>query len=293
MSQSIVVVGATGTVGSQLIAQLAATGRRVKGLVRDEDKAASISEVADPVIGDLAEPASLAAAFEGADRVFVLAPPVPDQEMLTTNALEAASSAGVERIVYLSGYGVGELDDDHFNAMAAAEGRLRELAVEWTVLRPARFMSHTPFVWSSVLKRNLLLEAGGEAPIVVVDPADVAAAALVALTTDGHNGQVYKLTSGESFNARWLADTLADALGGRDMEIFAGNTEALRLELIASGAPGEYAPFMANYFSNVVSGFWQITDTVERLTGRPPSTYTDWLHLNLPGVVAAGVGPTG
>lgn len=282
---SILVVGATGSVGSELVKQLAATNRRPRALVRDESKAASLADLATPVIGDLAAPESLASAFEGAERVFVLAPPTPELEMLAGNAIDAAAAAGAKRIVYLSGLGTGEIDDSHFRAHAASEQRLAALDVEWTVLRPARYMSYTPFVWSSVLQRDLLLETGGEGTMTVFDPADVAAIGALVLTEDGHAGQTYKLTSEDAITAAQLAEMLSAALG-RELTIFEGDTEALRVALEESGAPGEFAPLMAGYFDSVREGFWSPIDTAEKLLGRKPTSYAEWLEANLPGVLS-------
>jgi uncharacterized protein YbjT (DUF2867 family) len=286
MTESILVVGATGTVGSELIKQFAATGRRVKALVRDEGKAAALSDLAAPVTGDLAAPATLAAPFEGAERVFVLAPPVPGAESLERNAFDAAIAAGAERIVYLSNYGAGEFGDDpHFLAHAANERRLASLGVDWTVLRPTRFMNYTPFVWNSVLQRGVLLEAGGDGAMTVIDPADIAAVALLALTKDGHEGKTYDLTSEDSFTARELAGMLSLALN-RELAIFSGDTEALRAALIECGAPEAYAPLMAGYFATVAAGHWRTTDTAGRLLGRKPGSYAQWLDRNLASIIA-------
>jgi uncharacterized protein YbjT (DUF2867 family) len=289
MTESILVVGATGTVGSELVSQLAASGRRVRALVRSKEKAAGIADLAEPFIGDLSVPASLASAFRRVERVFVLAPPVEEMTTLVNNALDAAVAASVERIVYLSGYGAGELDGDaHFVAHANNEKRLMSLAVDWTILRPARFMTHTPFVWSSVLQRGLLLEADGDGAMTVFDPADVAAVALFALTTDGHEGQIYKLTSEDSFTTGQLAERLSRALG-RELTLFQGDTEALRAALVECGAPAEFAPIMAGYFATVAAGFWKVTETAAQVLGRAPRSYAEWLDQHLPGILSAEV----
>ena len=103
--ENILIVGATGNVGSELVKQFAASGKRVRALVRSESKAADIRHLAEPVIGDLMLPATLNAAFKNAERVFVLAPPVGEaEETMERNAFNAAAAAGVERIVYLSSY---------------------------------------------------------------------------------------------------------------------------------------------------------------------------------------------
>jgi uncharacterized protein YbjT (DUF2867 family) len=287
MTESILIVGATGTVGSELVKQLAATGRRVKALVRDEGKAASIAHLAAAVIGDLFAPATLEQAFKGAERVFVLSPPIPEMELLDRNAFDAAIAAGAKRIVFLSNYGAGEFGDDdwHFQAHAASERRLASLGIDWTILRPTRFMNYTPYVWSSVFQRNLLLEGGGEGAMTVIDPADIAAVALLALTEDGHEGKTYNLTSEDSFTALQLAKMLSRALG-RDLNIFQGDTEALRVALAECGAPEVLAPLMASYFDMAAAGHWRVTDTVGQVLGRKPRSYAQWLDHNLPGILS-------
>lgn len=280
--QDILVVGATGNVGSELIRQFDGAGRRVRALVRDEHKAERIASVATPVIGDLAKAETLAPAFAGAERVLILAPPTAQAETLERNAFDAAIAAGAKRIVYLSNYGAAEFDSDpHFHLHAVHERSLASLGVDWTVLRPTRFMTYTPYVWSSVLNRGLLIEAGGAGAMTVIDPADIGAVALKALTEDGHEGQTYELTSEDSFTAAELAQMLSRLLR-RDITIFAGDLDALRTALIENGAPAEYVPLMAGYFAKVVAGLWKRTDTVGKLLGRAPRAYAHWLEENLP-----------
>lgn len=288
-TNTILVTGATGTVGSELVRQLDGAGHRVRALVRDRHKAERIASLATPVIGDLAKPETLTSAFARAERVFVLAPPTPEQETLERNAFDAAIAAGAKRIVFLSNYGAAENDvDPHFHVHGKHERHLASLGVDWTVLRPTRFMNYTPFVWSSVIDRGLLIEAGGAGAMTVIDPADIAAVALKALTEDGHEGQRYDLTSEDSFTAAELAQTLSRALQ-RDITLFEGDLDALRIALIENGAPGEYAPLMAGAFAKVAAGLFKRTNTVVKLLGRPPRPYTQWLESNLPDILSRAV----
>lgn len=278
----ILIVGATGLVGSEVVKQLHIAGYRARALARDPLKADALASIATPVIGDLARPETLALAFAGAQRVFILAPPIPEAEMLERNAFDAALAAGAQRIVYLSNYGAAENDPDpHFHLHAMHERRLASLGVEWTVLRPTRFMPYTPYVWSSVLNRGLLIEGGGDGAMTVVDPVDIAAVAVTALTADGHQGQTYELTSDDSFTAAELARMLSRRLD-REITILAGDRDALRAALIESGAPVEYAPLMAGYFAKAAAGLWKRTDTVATVLGRAPRSYADWLDRNSP-----------
>jgi uncharacterized protein YbjT (DUF2867 family) len=279
----ILVVGATGTVGSRLVRQLAAAGVKPRVLVRSRDKADAIASLATPVVGDLLAPESLESAFRGAERVFILAPPTPDLETLERNAIDAAVAAGAKHIVFLSNYGAkaGDQEDWHFDVHGRHEQLLATLNLDWTVLRPTRFMNYVPFVWPSVLNKGLLLEAGGAGPMTFIDPDDIAAVAMKALTEDGHTGKAYELTSEETYTAAELA-ALLSRVSGRDLRVFEGDVEALRQALIASGAPGDFAPIMARYFWKVKAGFYKITHTVAKVVGRPPRTYADWLQDNLP-----------
>lgn len=166
------------------------------------------------------------------------------------------------------------------------------LDVEWTVLRPTRFMTSLPFMWRPVLDQGLLLEAGGRGEMSCIDPDDVAAIAVKVLTEDGHAGETYKLTSEDAYNASDLAALLSGILG-RDLRVFEGNNNALRQALIANGAPGEHTPAMVRYFAKVASGFYQRTDTVGKILGRAPRRYADWLDQSLSAIRSAAAAKEG
>jgi uncharacterized protein YbjT (DUF2867 family) len=286
MAESVLIVGATGNVGAELVKQFADSGKRVKALVRNESKAASINHLAEPVIGDLMAPTTLESAFKNVERVFVLAPPVGEaEETMERNAFNAAVEAGVKRIVYLSSYGSTFGGGYPFIVHAANEKVLASLNVDWTVLRPTRFMPYMPFVWNSIFQRGLLLEQAGDGAMTTIDPVDIAAVGILALTTDGHEGQTYELTSEDSFSTRQLGETLSKVLNKR-LTVFEGGTEELRAALIENGAPGEYASIMRNYFESVAHGRWKVTDTVGQVLGRKPRSYAQWLDQNLPGILS-------
>jgi uncharacterized protein YbjT (DUF2867 family) len=136
-----------------------------------------------------------------------------------------------------------------------------------------------------VFQRNLLLERASDGGMVVIDPVDIAAVGLLALTTNGHEGKTYTLTSEDNFSPHELADVLSRSLG-RKLDVFQGDNESLRTGLLESGAPGEYAPLMADYFDSVDQGHWRVTDTVRELLGRKPGSYAEWLNRNLSKIAA-------
>jgi uncharacterized protein YbjT (DUF2867 family) len=287
--KNILVVGSTGNIGSELLKQLAGAGHRVRALVRDPQKAERIAALATPTVGDLTKPETLGSAFDGAERVFILSPNSPETEILERNAFDAAIAAGAKRIVYVSNILAAEGDPvGHYHVQGKHERRLASLGVDWTVLRPTRFMTFTPFVWRSILERGLLLEGGGAGRMSVIDTSDIAAVALKALTEDGHEGKRYDLTSDDYFTVDELAQVLSRVLG-RGITIFEGNVDALRNALLESGAPAHYAPFMAEYSANVAAGRFKRTDTVGNVLGRPPCAYAKWLERNLAKILSRAV----
>lgn len=264
---SILVVGATGRQGSRLVRQLAATGVRPRALVRSREKGEAMASFATPVVGDLLAPETLGPAFRGMERVFVIGKPTPDMETLERNAIDAAVAAGARRIVYLSNFTAkegSELQPNHVHGLH--ERLVASLGVDWTVLGPTRCMTNVPFDWPSVLNDGLLLETGGSGVMTCIDPDDVAAVAVKALTEDGHEGQTYRLTSQDAFTAADLAGQLSKVVG-REVKVFEGEVE---------GAP------MGKYFGMVAAGLYGTTDTLGKLLGRPPRAFADWLPDNLP-----------
>jgi uncharacterized protein YbjT (DUF2867 family) len=286
---SVLVVGATGQLGTRLVRQLSAAGVKPRALVRSREKHEAISSLATPVLGDLLVPETLAEAFRGAERVFIVAPPAPEMEALERNAIDAAVAAGAERIVYLSNFAATEGDPDlHVHVHGLHQRYVATLGVDWTVLRPTRYMTYVPFVWQSVLHHGLLLEAGGSGAMSFIDPDDVAAIAVKALTEDGHVGQTYMLTSEDACTAADLAGLLSSFMG-REIKVFEGDAEAFREALITKGARSGYPPAMARYFGKVAAGLYKTTDTAAKVLGRPPRAYAQWLERNLPDILSRTV----
>jgi uncharacterized protein YbjT (DUF2867 family) len=278
MTAPILVTGATGTIGHHLVAHLAAAGHPVRALVRDPSKTTQFDPAVEVVIADLLDPPSLPAAFDGANTVFVLAPPTPDLEAIETNAFIAAEQARAQHIVYLSNFGAGRFNGPLFAAHGANEWRLRSLNTSWTILRPVRFMTDVPFAWTVIQRERVWREPLGGHPIVMIDPLDVAAAAALTLTSPGHEHRIYELT-GPALSGTQVAQHLSEALGTALQFEDSSDDDAVA-DLHAADVPAPVIEALREVFRTVRDGHWYQTSSLQTLLGYPPRTFADFLRRN-------------
>ncbi|MFL6073008.1 MAG: SDR family oxidoreductase [Mycobacteriales bacterium] len=268
------VTAATAPVGRSLAEQLVAAGHRVRALTRDPERA-DLPPGVEAAGGDLSDPDSLKSALHDVTGVFLLAV-VPG---FTPALLAAARDAGVRRIVFQSSGAIEDGADPQPNEIAAFHGdieqAIRASGLEWTFLR-LEVASADALQWAYDVPAQL--RAGdvvrgpyAEAAGSPIHPADLAAVAAAALTDDRHAGQVYRLTGPESVTHREQVRLIGAAAG-----------RPLRFEeldpVVARRTISPYAP------ADVLFETWEhhltspapVTDTVERVTGRPPRTVAEW-----------------
>ena len=277
MTQSLTLVtGATGTVGTETVKQLAAGGHRVRALVRDKTKAGKLDPRAEIVFGDLADPSSLPPAFAGVDKVFVITNGM-DLNVLEENAFETAREAGARHIVKLSGRGVDwpEMADTTLAEWhGEAERRLRSLDLAWTILRPGFFASNV--VAFGVMQQGGFFLPVGEGKDAPIDPFDIAAVAVKVLTEPGHDGKIYELTGPEMLGFQEMIDKLA-AFTGKKL-IFVDAPAAATLDgLINAGVPPKQAEAIIRFFGLVKAGRMKVEPTVAEVLGRPARRFDDWI----------------
>ncbi|MEU9477451.1 NAD(P)H-binding protein [Streptomyces sp. NPDC048191] len=276
MDLMILVTGATGTIGRDVVRQLAARGEKVRALTRDPAKARVPAGV-EVARGDLRDPASLKAALAGVTAAFLLRPPGPDEGQ-DAALVAAARAAGVRRLVKLSAIGTG----DPASGPSAfwhqdGERAVRDSGTAWTVLRPSSFASNT-LSWAGPLRAGEPVpNLTGDGASGVVDPRDVAAVAVRALVDAGHAGRMYTLTGPEAISVPGQAAVLAGVLGrpvpARDLS----PDETREFLRTAWGFDEDRAEgILAGVAFVRAGGNAVVTDDVPEVLGRPARSFRDW-----------------
>jgi uncharacterized protein YbjT (DUF2867 family) len=276
----LLVTGATGHIGRELVRELDARGATFRILVRDPARAAGLPDRAERVVGDLGTPASLAAALDGAEKLYLLVPGIGLDH--TEHAIAAAKAAGVRHIVYQSSYAaIGDPVPAMGRWHRDREQLIRASGIAATFLRATGFMTNA-FDWLPTLREGgFVLDPAGPGRTAPIDPADIAAVAATTLTQDGHEGKEYLLSGGETFTVAEQVQILAAAIG-RDIEV---RTAATPAEAVRSryphGAPQALADALLEGFTLMRADTTGVrSDTVRCLLGREPRTFADWCARN-------------
>lgn len=226
----IIVSGASGNLGGLAVRALLDRGVPASRLIlvsRTPDELAEFAaQGASTRFGDFTQPESLPAAYAGGKRMLLVSIgggnfSVPRPE-LHKRAIDAASAAGVEHIVYTSWAAIsrgetGGISADH----AATENILEESGVAWTLLRNSVYMDGLPSQALAMIDSGRATVPENGAGMGYVTRADCAAAAAAVLTTPGHEGKAYDITGPELVGPREIA-AAAEAVSGKDIEIVTG-----------------------------------------------------------------------
>ncbi|MGW7413464.1 NAD(P)H-binding protein [Streptomyces sp. NPDC054863] len=210
----IVIAGATGTVGRLVAARLAGTGAHDLALfTRDPAKAVAQGLPGQFVGADFASPATLLRGLRGADALLLITndPLRPEHDI---NLLKAAAAVGTPHVVKLSAQAVADpgADDLITRWQRENEQRLKASGLPWTLLRPRSFMTHALAWRDGIVRDGIVREVHGDSLNACVDPADIADAAVQALTGTGHHRRTYALTGPCALSARDRTTVLAGIL---------------------------------------------------------------------------------
>jgi uncharacterized protein YbjT (DUF2867 family) len=275
------VTGSTGNIGQPLVEQLHKDGHAVRALVRDASRGELLPDGIDIAVGNLDDADSLPPALHGVDAVFLLH--VGAGTTQTQTMIDAARSAGVNRIVLLSSVGTRILPLGGFiqQTLAAREDLLRASGLDVTYLRPQSLMSNA-LAWADGIRNvNRVVDPTDPGRLVPVDPEDIARVAKHVLTEDGHAGHGYILGGREALTAREQVEILSDVLG-RSIEFVAVTPEQAAQQAVERGMPVSLAQAtrdLNEMFRGRLVG--QTSDDIENVTGVTPASFRDWCERHV------------
>jgi uncharacterized protein YbjT (DUF2867 family) len=272
----ILVIGATGNIGTHLVRELKARNAPVRAFVRDRDAAIAKLGDVELAVGDVADPDALRRALVGVDRVFLTCADGPHKVANEVAVIDAAAAAGVQLIVKLSTIGarVGSALPA-FDWHGQIEAHLARSAVPAVVLRSSFFMSNLLMTAGRVANMGQLGAPANGAKVSMIDPKDVAAAAAAVLTTSGHVGRTYELTGSEAITFDHVARALAESIG-RHVEFVNVPEEAAPAAFQGAGPEWLVAQLLGVFELIRQGAYTRTSESVRVLTGRAPRTIADF-----------------
>ncbi|HWZ86693.1 MAG TPA: SDR family oxidoreductase [Thermoanaerobaculia bacterium] len=282
----ILVTGATGQIGRELVRELGSSRARFRALVRSSGKAETVRAAGgEAVVGDFTDPGAVRGALAGIRALFLLTPTIPDKVAVESRIAEEAKKAGVSLIVKLSALGADAPDPPIFGRLhREVELRIEELGIARTFLRPSYFMQNYLLFADTVRAQGAIFAAAGQGRHADIDVRDIAAVAARVLTEEGHEGRTYALTGPE-------AQSLADAarkiatIAGREVRFVDVPPEDARKTMTNAGL----SEWMADALNDLYAWYQRgegtdgsaVTQDVEEVLGRPPRAFEPFVRENV------------
>lgn len=276
----IVVTGATGNVGRPLVLAVAEAGHQVTSVSRGPAPLDLPSGVGH-VRADLAAPETLRPALRGAEALFLHDGGAGGRGLDPRAILDAARGTGVRRVVLLSSQGVVTRPESpsHGGVMRAIEEAVRQSGLAWTILRPGGFASNA-YAWTESVRAERTVAAPfGDVGIPVIDPADIAEVAAVALGKDEHEGHVYELNGPAAITPRQQAEAIGAALG--EPVRFAELTREEAHIRMAAFMPEPVVETTLAVLGEPNAAELRLSPDVERILGRAPRSFAEWAYRNV------------
>ena len=280
----ILVTGATGLVGGEVVRRLAERGVPVRALIRNAattnaGKAADLAalpgvEIAD---GDMGGGAGLTAALRGVDRAMVISNSDAGMATLQGAFIDAAAAAGVAHVVKLSGI-MPELDSPfRFARMhGEIERHLEASGLAFTNLRAGEFMHAYFRQVPSIINRSALFLPMGDQRIASIDIGDIADVAVDVLTGSGHEGKTYPITGPDALTMAQVAEKLSAVLG-RPIRYVDVAPEDARAAQLANGMSPYLADGLFELFAERRKGKEAtVSPVMEAVFGRRPTSFDEF-----------------
>jgi uncharacterized protein YbjT (DUF2867 family) len=276
MDKRILVTGATGTIGREVISHLSKKNAAVRAGIRDAAKArAQFGDSVELTPFNFEDPASHPAALEDVENLFILPPLVPDQVAITIALVDAAKSAGVQHIAKLSVIGADPAAEFTLGKWhGETDEYIRQSGLRFTMLRPNSFMQN--FINYFPPRDGVIYLPWGEGKASFVDARDIGAVAAEILTGDTNAGSSYDLTGPEALGITDVAGILS-TVAGREIRYADVPEAAARDAMLQAHIPQWQVDALLELHAINKQGLWSaVTSDVEKLTGRSPVSFAEF-----------------
>lgn len=278
MSSPILVIGALGNVGAEVVREVLARGGKVRAADIDEKRLRErFGGSVETVRFDFTDPTTYAATFRNGKRMFYMRPPhLTNIQRDMAPSMDAAKAAGVTHTVFLSLIGI---EKAKYVPHYKVEQYLQKIGMQTTFLRCNFFMQNLNTTHRKEIKeRSEIFVPVGKAKTGFIDVRDIGAVAAVALTQEGHVGRNYDLTGSERLDY-WKATQIMSEVLERKITYRNPNPLYFLSETVRRGTPFSFAVVMTGLYLSTRFGMAErITDEVERLTGRKPITFRQYVQ---------------
>ncbi|MGN9784999.1 NAD(P)H-binding protein [Nonomuraea sp. ZG12] len=265
----ILVTGATGNVGRHLVTTLAEGGVPVRALVRDPGRAGPLPEGVEVATGDLTVPGTVAPALADVETVFLL---WPGFEAGAAQPVIDLIAEHARRVVYLSAHVPDS--DEPVTFHQEIERSIRHSGLNWTFLRPGGFAANT-LGWAEQIKQGVVRWPYGQAARALIHEKDIADVAVHVLTSAGHGGAAYQLSGPERLTQAEQVAVIGEAVG-RAVRWEEQSPREAREQLLAAWGDAAFVDTALAAWGAFVDAPEEVTDTVEKLLGRPALTFRAW-----------------
>lgn len=278
MQAKILVTGATGSTGAEVIRQLLAMGEPLRALVHHQRSGLKVAAELEIVVGEYDNPATMKPAFVGIEKVYAVTPVDPKSVEWMQCLINTAVDAGVKHLVKLSAMNASTrsavtLLRNH----GITDENLRSSGLSFTIIQPSTFMQNVFWSIDTIKAQGALYQPVADTRQSMVDIVDVAAVVVKALTEPGHENNSYLLTGPAALSYNEVASDIAAAIG-KPVQYIAVPAEVAKQSMLNMGMSPWLVQSLLELSAEVATGnFATISEDIQRLLGRPPNNFKDFI----------------
>jgi uncharacterized protein YbjT (DUF2867 family) len=272
MSKTVLVTGATGNIGGQLVGRLAVNSDYdVRVFARDAAKAEPLKQAgADISVGTFEAADTIASAIQGIDTVVLITAPNPDASVQAQAVLDAAKRAGVRKIVRISALNADPNGPtDNTRQHGRTDQAIQDSGIDYVILRPHFFMQNLFMAAPTIGTDGNIYMGMGDGKLGLIDVRDIVDATESAVLSDEFNNQVISLTGPDSIDFNQIASSVSRGIG-KTVNYVAVPPEAVKASILEMGMGEWFAEIMKDYSKAYAENWGDFTtDEVQKLTGHP------------------------